>query len=89
MGLASQQQVGRTASAPLAQQRGTSARQPLTGLSPNGAGNYTFTGYGMSTGVKVSHPVAAAQTNDIGVRPMVRSRGLIMHQYFFSFHIHC
>jgi E3 ubiquitin-protein ligase CCNP1IP1 len=77
MGLASLQN-GRTASAPLAQHRGTPARQPLTSLSPNGASNYAFAGYGMSAGVKVSHPVAAAQSNILGARPTVRSRGWII-----------
>lgn len=78
MGLANLQN-GRTASAPLSQQRETPARQPLTSLSPNGAGSYTFAGYGMSAGVKVSHPVAAAQSNSLGGRPTVRSRGWIIH----------
>jgi hypothetical protein len=71
MGLASLQ-TGRTASAP---QRGIPTRQPLTSLSPSGSGNYT--GYGLSAGVKVSHPTASAQSNSLGGRPMVKSRGRI------------
>lgn len=75
MGLASLQ-TGRTASAPLATQRGISARQPFTNLSPNGSGNYT--GYGLSAGVKISHQTASAQSNSLGGRPMVKSRGRII-----------
>jgi E3 ubiquitin-protein ligase CCNP1IP1 len=74
-------QMGRTASAPLTQRRATPARQPLANLSPKGIGNSGFSGYGMSAGVKVSHPPAVAQGIGIGggLRGTVRSRGLHGH----------
>jgi E3 ubiquitin-protein ligase CCNP1IP1 len=57
-------------------QRKTPPRQPLTSLSPNGVASRTgFQGYGMSAGLKVSHPQAGIQDVNLFARPVIRSQG--------------
>lgn len=52
----------------------SSPRQPLASLNTNSISPSGFAGYGMSAGLKVSNPAAAA-INGLG-RPIIRSRGL-------------
>lgn len=81
-GIASLHQNGRTASAPISEKRSASIPSPLTSMSPNGNNRYSFAGYGMSAGMKVSQPPMVAQGVSGGSRSTFRSRGSFSYGRF-------